>query len=97
MAVRRLELPLREVEFRLGTRLVPQARVVGLAAAFNGWDAAATPMRKGADGDWTVSVILPTGTHTYLYFVDGVWYNDPGDDGRVPSPWGREYSLKVVR
>lgn len=96
MAVLRVESPLREVEFRLSGRVVSQTRSVFLAAGFNGWDPTVTQMQRGADGDWTVAVLLPPGSYPYLYFVDGIWYNDPGDDGRMPSPWGREYSLKTV-
>lgn len=96
MAVRSLESVQRQVQFRLSGRLVPYARSVTLAGSFNGWNPAASPMRHDVSGDWIATVALPAGTHAYLYFVDGVWYNDPADDGRMPSVWGREFSLKVV-
>lgn len=46
MAVRRLESPLREVEFHLSGRLVPQARSICLAAPFNRWGTAFTQLRR---------------------------------------------------
>jgi hypothetical protein len=54
-------------------------------------------MHRGRKGDWSVVVDLPTGVYAYLFLVDGAWYNDPADDGRIPSGWGNEYSLRVVR
>ncbi len=39
----------------------------------------------------------PAGVYPYLYDVDGGWHNDPADDGRMPTGWGNEYSVKVVR
>lgn len=86
-----------DVEFRLTGKLVPEARRVCLCSSFNRWDTNAHEMRREPGGDWTVVVTLPSGVYSYLFYVDGVYYNDPRDDGRVPSEWGREYSLKVVR
>ncbi len=97
LAVHNPEPTLRPVEFRLKGELVPGARRVGLAASFNQWRTDEHVMRKGPDGGWTVVVMLPPGVYAYLFFADGVWWNDPADDGRVPSGWGNEYSLRVVR
>mgnify|MGYP001563386231 CR=1 FL=1 len=97
MAVRYFESAVRAVEFRLPGNLVPRARRVSLVAAFNGWDPGANEMYRGPDGDWTAVVQLPPGVYAYLFLVDATWWNDPCDDGRVPSGWGNEYSLKVVR
>lgn len=85
------------VEFRLSGRLVPHAQSVTLAGSFNEWNAGANPMRQDFGGDWVAQVPLPPGTHAYLYLVDGICYNDPADDGRLPSVWGTDFSVKVVR
>ena len=53
-------------------------------------------MKRDASGDWTAAVFLPPGIYPYLFCADGVWYNDPRDDGRAPCEWGHSYSLKVV-
>ena len=52
--------------------------------------------RYVSSGDWTAAVFLPPGIYPYLFCADGVWYNDPRDDGRAPCEWGHSYSLKVV-
>ncbi len=97
MGAHRPESHLRAVEFRVRGGLIPGARCVCLVAGFNRWDPRAHQMQRGPEGDWTVVVHLPPGVHPYLFLVDGAWWNDPGDDGRAPSEWGNEYSLKLVR
>ncbi len=34
-------------------------------------------MVRHADGVWTLQIELPTGTHQYLFTVDGKWVLDP--------------------
>lgn len=94
--VRDLVPVLRSVEFRFKGELAPGAQRVGVASSFTHWEAGTHWMRKGPDGDWTVMVMLPAGIYPYLFYVDGVWWNDPADNGRTPSSWGRDYSLKAV-
>lgn len=96
MTLAMLKKDVREVVFRLDSRLVPRAHSVILVGAFNRWDSAVHPLTAGADGCWTVSVALAPGTYPYLFLVDGVPWNDPQDDGRTPSEWGGEYSIRVV-
>lgn len=87
---------LRPVEFRFKGKLAPEAKSVCLSPSFTQWDGGMYTMRKGPDGDWTVVLMLPPGIHPYLFYVDGMWWNDPEDNGRAPSAWGRDYSLKAV-
>jgi hypothetical protein len=55
-------------------------------------------MKKDSTGQyWQTRVMLPSGSYAYLYDVDGGWHNDPDDDGRMPTGWGNEYSLRIVR
>lgn len=50
----------------------PGAAEVSLVGAFNGWDAAATPLaRDPGTGLWTVSLPLAPGRHVYAFMVDG--------------------------
>lgn len=49
------------------------ARAVSIAGTFNGWSAHATPMRKDAEGRWSVSVRLRPGRYEYKLVVDGEW------------------------
>lgn len=96
MALRMLPT-LREVTFKLDGRRIPRARSLALVGSFNRWDSAVHRLLLGADGWWTVSVVLAPGDYPYLFLVDGVPWNDPEDDGRVPNEWGGQFSVRVVR
>jgi len=73
----------------------PDARAIFLAGTFNEWNTEATPMVKGADGNWTVAVKLSPGHHEFKFVVDGSWCCEPGCDGTyrdcpkcVSNPFG---------
>lgn len=77
---------------RFAVTLPPGARSVTLVGDFNGWDAAATPMRRaGGEGAWSASIPLPPGRHVYAFVVDGrEWRVDPlapqvPDEGLGPA------------
>ena len=55
----------------------PKAQQVCLAGEFNNWSLDANPMVRHANGDWTLQIELPIGTHQYLFVVDGKWVLDP--------------------
>jgi 1,4-alpha-glucan branching enzyme len=55
----------------------PKAQKVCLAGEFNNWSPDANLMVRHADGNWTLQIELPTGTHQYLFAVDGRWVPDP--------------------
>jgi 1,4-alpha-glucan branching enzyme len=59
----------------------PGAEAVSLVGDFNGWDSAATPMRRTPDGRWTASLELHHGHHQYLFLVDGTPTLDPNASG----------------
>lgn len=61
----------------------PHAAHVSLVGDFNGWNAAATPMTRTADGKWMVKVSLPAGRHVYAFEVD-----DAGGTKFMPDPAG---------
>jgi 1,4-alpha-glucan branching enzyme len=87
----------REVEFRFDARHAPKAKWVALVGPFNRWDTAAHRMKRGPDGAWCITLTLAPGEYPYLFIVDGVPWNDPLDDRRVPCEWGGQYSVRVVR
>jgi hypothetical protein len=62
-------------EFTLPTT----AQEVALVGDFNGWDTAATPMRREGSGrTWSARVPLEPGRHEYAFVVDGRrWVVDP--------------------
>ncbi len=86
----------REVTFTLDNSRVPGAKWVALVASFNRWDNAAHRMTLEPDGCWRIVVTLAPGEYPYLFLVDGHPVNDPADDGRVPSEWGGQNSLRRV-
>ena len=65
----------------------PGAQAVSLVGEMNGWDPAATPMTRGADGIWRVSVRLEPGQWLYKLYADGQWLTDA--ENRASSPDGR--------
>ena len=73
------------VEFGDGTvtfRYRGSASKVYLAGCFNGWSTSSTPLKKGSDGIWSVTVDLQPGVYEYKYVVNGEWCHDP-DNGLV--------------
>ncbi len=75
----------KKVSFSLSA---PEAHDVKLAGEFNEWSEAANVMKKGSDGVWKTSVLLPPGTYQYNYVVDGQWTNDPDCQTRVRNSYG---------
>jgi len=74
----------------------PTAQKVLLVGDFTDWQQRAISMRKGDDGVWTASVSLPSGTHHYLFIVDGQWCEDPACCFRAPNPYGSQNMVRLV-
>ena len=72
--VEQLKPPPRQVSFDL---YAPSAREVFLVGEFNDWDAASIPMKRCADGNWRVELMLPVGIFRYKFLVDSVWRCSP--------------------
>jgi 1,4-alpha-glucan branching enzyme len=73
----------------------PHAGFVCVAGTFNGWDPAATPLTRRADGSWAVTLDLPPGRYEFKFVADGRWCCEPGGEepgpgcpGCVPNPFG---------
>ncbi len=53
------------------------------------WKPNAKKMKRvGPDGHFSITVMLPKGTHEYKYIVDGNWSIDPKCREWVPNPYG---------
>jgi hypothetical protein len=50
---------------------LPKAKSVGVMGAFNDWDAKRSPMTRGADGSWTITLRLPPGSYEYQFMTNG--------------------------
>jgi 1,4-alpha-glucan branching enzyme len=75
-----------------GQAAVQSAVVLG---DFNGWNAHATPMKRGRDGGWSATVTMATGRpYRFRYLLDGThWANDDGADAAVRNHFGTEDSV----
>ena len=74
----------------------PGAEAVSLVGDFNGWDSAATPMRRTPDGRWTAGLELHHGHHRYLFVVDGTPTLDPNAIGVTRNDRNEPVSLIAV-
>jgi glycosidase len=76
----------------LGLRSGSNAALVG---SFNGWDAAATPLRlQGSSGSATLE--LSEGRYSYKFVVDGRWFEDPRNPAIEPDGYGGANSLLAL-
>jgi 1,4-alpha-glucan branching enzyme len=72
------------------------AEKIHVAGDFNGWDKAATPMKKRKkDGVWSATVRLETDReYQYRYVVDGErWITDDESDGSQWNEYGERNSV----
>ncbi len=91
--------PVGKITFRLAPDAANGAERVNLVGDFNDWDLTATPMKRLAAGDFTVTVDLETGhEYQFRYLVgDGTWTNESDADKYVPSGFpDAENSVVVV-
>jgi 5'-AMP-activated protein kinase regulatory beta subunit len=59
----------------------PHAKAVFVAGTFNDWKTDAAPLHRESssdNGDWDVSLLLPSGHHEFKFVVDGQWGCEPG-------------------
>src|SRR5581483_2045464 len=71
------ERPAHKVAVAL-TYFAPNAKSVGVAGSFDPWWQKLHPMKKDANGRWSVVVELPPGRYELHFLVDGQWRHDPG-------------------
>ncbi len=81
------------VEFRFYR---PQARKASVAGDFNNWDTEQSPMIRGADGYWRVSLRLGPGTYRFRYNVDGQWFADYAAFGVDHGPFGLDSIVRIA-
>jgi len=79
-------------------RFFPDAKEVGIAGSFNGWQPAATPMERFGMGcgQRKVDLYLKPGRYEYRFVVDGNWTDDPFARTFVPNPFGTRNAVLVV-
>ncbi len=84
--------------FKLPKDAVGQARKVAIVGDFNKWDKEASPMHKLRNGDYEITVELPTGReYRFRYLIDGHrWENDWCADRYDRNPHGSDDSVVIV-
>ncbi|QJR22816.1 CBM48 domain containing protein [Brevinematales bacterium NS] len=75
----------------------PEAESVTIAGTFNGWNPESTPLVKGDDGVWRVSLSLVRGRkYAYKFVMDGFWIADPENPDVEIDGFGGYNSVIVV-
>ena len=76
----------------------PSAHDVALVGDFNGWNAAATPLRRDSAANvWVVTIPLAAGTYQYAFVVDGhAWVADPSGVIALEDEFGAPSSVLTV-
>ncbi len=70
---------------------------VNVAGEFNSWSTSADPMKKQADGTWTLTKALPAGRYQYKFVVDGTtWKSDDAATEFVDDGYGGKNSVIAV-
>ena len=77
---------------------VDERQTMHLVGDFNDWSETATPMKREADGTWTVKLDLEGNRHYhYRYLADGrEWHNDWKADEYASNPYGGDNSVVVL-
>ncbi len=73
----------------------PAAKEIMLAGDFNGWDQKSTPLKKGNDGTFSLTMPLKPGRYNYKFIIDGNWTADPAATETSGPPYNN--SVKIVK
>jgi hypothetical protein len=79
------------------TLAAPNASHVSLVGDFNGWNAAALPLRRLSNGTWEVEVPLAPGRYAYSFIVDGALAPDPSAPQAPVDDFGGTNSVVMVK
>jgi 1,4-alpha-glucan branching enzyme len=87
-----------KVTFELSPDAAQNAEKVFLAGDFNNWSSVETPMKKGKDGSFSVTVSLEQGReYQFRYLLNGThWENDWAADKYVPAPFSHVDNSVVI-
>ncbi|HZK20576.1 MAG TPA: isoamylase early set domain-containing protein [Treponemataceae bacterium] len=78
-----------EVTFTLSKKAARGAERIWLVGDFNSWSSSDTPMKKSADGSFSIKLKLQRGRdYQFRYLLDGkYWENDWKADKYVSAPF----------
>ncbi len=61
---------------------------VHIAGSFNDWNPEQHQLQPAEDGLYSLSILLPRGSHQYKFIIDGIWCVDPGCTDWAPNGMG---------
>ncbi|MCK4538998.1 MAG: isoamylase early set domain-containing protein [Candidatus Krumholzibacteria bacterium] len=84
-----------EIDFEVS---IPDAKEVTVIGEFNNWAPHATPMIKGPNGRWSVTLLLMKGTYQYKFLIDRkIKIVDPSNNTVEPDGFGGMNSVLTIR
>jgi len=79
------------------TLIASGASQVAVAGSFNGWNAAATPLRRIDKNTWAADIPLGAGRYVYQFVIDGHrWVPDPQAPRDAGDDFGATNSVVTV-
>jgi hypothetical protein len=73
----------------------PDARTVAVAGDFSGWEP--RPLKRGANGLWTLDTVIPPGLYHYSFIIDGgTWFVPSSATGIVDDGFGQKNAMLIV-
>jgi len=69
---------------------------VSVAGSFNDWDTNANRLQKDENGIWKAVIVIPEGSYSYKFVVDGNWISDEENPKTVEDGYGGTNSLVEV-
>lgn len=79
------------------TLVASGASRVAVAGSFNGWNTAATPLRRVGKDTWATELPLGTGRYEYQFVIDGSrWVPDPRAPRDADDDFGAANSVVTV-
>jgi len=90
--------PFCRVTFMMPKQAAGEANRVALLGDFNEWDKDAMPMKRLRNGNFEISLELPSnGEYRFRYLIDGSrWENDLSADRYEPNPYGCDDSVVII-
>ncbi|MCR5436978.1 MAG: isoamylase early set domain-containing protein [Treponema sp.] len=86
------------VTFTVTAEAAQNAKTINIAGDFNSWSSTDTPLKKAADGSFSVKIELEAGKeYQFRYLLDGSrWENDWKADKYIPAPYSNADNSVVV-
>lgn len=79
------------------TLVASGASRVAVAGSFNGWNTAATPLRRVGKDTWAAEIPLGAGRYVYQFVIDGTrWVPDPRAPRDADDDFGAANSVVTV-